>query len=198
MFHVEAVVTVVDAETGAQTLAWSAEARKQAILADRLVITKTDIAGEGAADGWPRNCARSIRAPKFSQAVNGELDPEPADRAGTRPAQRLRRRSRAQRRHRQFRAHAKTQPMPWPVFARAMDTLMAHARRRPAAREGLPRRRRLQGPGGGAIRPAPRPSAGRTGQPGPTATARAAWCSSPRIFRKRRCAICSRRCAAFA
>ncbi len=33
----------------AETLSWSAEARKQAILADRLVITKTDIAGEGAA-----------------------------------------------------------------------------------------------------------------------------------------------------
>src|SRR5215472_4865117 len=48
-FHVEAVVTVVDAETGGDTLSWSAEARKQAILAVRLVITKTDIAGEGAA-----------------------------------------------------------------------------------------------------------------------------------------------------
>ena len=49
-FHVEAVVTVIDAETGGDTLAWSAEARKQAILADRLVITKTDIAGAGAAE----------------------------------------------------------------------------------------------------------------------------------------------------
>ena len=49
VFHVEAVVTVVDAETGGDTLAWSAEARKQVILADRLVVTKTDIAGEGAA-----------------------------------------------------------------------------------------------------------------------------------------------------
>lgn len=47
-FHVEAVVTVVDAETGGDTLGWSTEARKQTILADRLVITKTDIAGEGA------------------------------------------------------------------------------------------------------------------------------------------------------
>jgi G3E family GTPase len=48
VFHVEAVVTVVDAVTGTETLGWSAEARKQAILADRLIITKTDIAGEGA------------------------------------------------------------------------------------------------------------------------------------------------------
>ena len=50
VFHVEVVVTVVDAETGGDTLGWSAEARKQVILADRLVVTKTDIAGEGAAD----------------------------------------------------------------------------------------------------------------------------------------------------
>ena len=68
VFHVEAVVTVVDAETGGDTLAWSSEARKQVILADRLVVTKTDIAGEGAAESArARNCARSIRAPKFSR-----------------------------------------------------------------------------------------------------------------------------------
>src|SRR5262245_46194926 len=48
-FHVEAVITVVDAVTGGDTLSWSAEARKQAILADRLVITKTDIARGSAA-----------------------------------------------------------------------------------------------------------------------------------------------------
>src|SRR5262245_43332709 len=46
--HVETVVTVIDAVTGGETLSWSAEARKQAILADRLVITKTDIAGDNA------------------------------------------------------------------------------------------------------------------------------------------------------
>src|SRR5262245_19832730 len=48
VFHVETVITVVDAVTGGDTLSWSAEARKQAILADRLVITKTDIAGGSA------------------------------------------------------------------------------------------------------------------------------------------------------
>src|ERR1700704_5468523 len=43
-FHAEVVVTMVDAATGLDTLEWSAEARKQAILADRLVISKTDLA----------------------------------------------------------------------------------------------------------------------------------------------------------
>jgi len=123
VFHVEAVVTVVDAETGGRTLGWSAEARKQAILADRLVITKTDIAGEGAA----AKIAAQLRAlnpgAEILEAVNGEIDPgqliEPA--SGQRNA---------------FVAEAAhsdgigsfvltdDKPMPWAVFAKTMDSLM--------------------------------------------------------------------------
>src|SRR6266478_2096486 len=44
-FHVEVVATMVDAVGGLDTLDWSAEARKQVILADRLVVSKTDLAG---------------------------------------------------------------------------------------------------------------------------------------------------------
>jgi G3E family GTPase len=44
-FHVEAVVTVVDAVHGAATLDAYVEARRQVILADRVVLSKTDIAG---------------------------------------------------------------------------------------------------------------------------------------------------------
>ena len=43
-FAVEVVVTVVDAVTGLKNLEKAPEARKQAILADRIVISKTDIA----------------------------------------------------------------------------------------------------------------------------------------------------------
>lgn len=42
-FSVELVAALVDAATGLATLDWSAEARKQAILADRLIVTKTDL-----------------------------------------------------------------------------------------------------------------------------------------------------------
>src|SRR5260370_36589325 len=42
-FFVEVVVAVIDASCGLATLDWSAEARKQVILADRLVISKTDL-----------------------------------------------------------------------------------------------------------------------------------------------------------
>src|SRR5262249_27903866 len=47
-FFVEVVVTVIDAVGGLATLDWAAEARKQAILADRIVISKTDLAEANA------------------------------------------------------------------------------------------------------------------------------------------------------
>src|SRR6266576_3395093 len=49
-FHVEVVVTVIDASNGLDTLEWSAEARKQVILADRLVVSKTDLARRPAVE----------------------------------------------------------------------------------------------------------------------------------------------------
>src|SRR6202171_1666334 len=42
-FFVEVTVAVVDAGCGLATLDWSAEARKQVVLADRLMISKTDL-----------------------------------------------------------------------------------------------------------------------------------------------------------
>ncbi len=124
LFHVEAVVTVVDAETGGETLSWSAEARKQVILADRLVVTKTDIAGEGAAGKLAAQLRALNPGAEILEAINGELDPsrltEPAgDQRNTFVAET---------------AHSdgigsfvltQDQPMPWPAFAKAMDTLMA-------------------------------------------------------------------------
>ena len=43
--------TVVDAATGLDTIGWSSEARKQVILADRLILSKTDLADPDADDG---------------------------------------------------------------------------------------------------------------------------------------------------
>lgn len=123
-FAVDAVVTVVDAVTGAETLEWSAELRKQAILADRLVITKTDIAGEGAAEKLTAQLRALNPGAEILHAVNGELDPTrlteaPSDQRNSFVAEA---------------AHSdgivsfvlsEDKPMPWPVFARAMETLMA-------------------------------------------------------------------------
>jgi G3E family GTPase len=124
VFHLEALVTVVDAENGAETLRWSAEARKQAILADRLVITKTDIAGAGARDALSAQLRTLNASAEIDEAVNGAIDPSRLTEA-------------AGDRRNAFVAEAEhsdgigsfvlceARPMPWSVFARTMDTLIA-------------------------------------------------------------------------
>ena len=122
-FHVEAVVTVVDAATGLDTLGWSAEARKQAILADRLVITKTDIAGGNAAALSARLRTLNPGA-EILQAANGALDPSRL----TEPARDQRNAFVAEAEHSDGIVSfvlTDNAPIPWPVFARTMDTLMA-------------------------------------------------------------------------
>ncbi|MGB8575767.1 MAG: GTP-binding protein [Pseudolabrys sp.] len=123
VFHIEAVVTVVDAETGLDTLGWSAEARKQAILADRLVITKTDIAGEGASAAVTAQLCALNSGAEILEAVNGELEPTRLTEAA--PDQRNAFLAEA--------AHSdgigsfvltQEKPIPWAVFARSMDALM--------------------------------------------------------------------------
>lgn len=54
-FRLDGVVTLVDAVNGWATLDSHEEARKQVVAADRIVLTKTDLAGDGAA-------TRSLRA----------------------------------------------------------------------------------------------------------------------------------------
>ena len=124
MFHVEAVVTVIDAVTGTETLDWSAEARKQAILADRLVISKTDIAGEGASDGLAARLRALNPNAEILEAVNGALDPSRI----TEPADEARNAFVAEAAHSDgIGSFVVTfdNPVPWPAFAKTMDTLMA-------------------------------------------------------------------------
>jgi G3E family GTPase len=123
VFHIEAVVTVVDAETAAETLAWSAEARKQAILADRLVITKTDIAGESAGAALAAQLRALNPRAEILEAVNGVLDPSRL----TEPATDQRNAFLAEALHSDgIGSFVVTEdaPMPWPAFAKAMDALM--------------------------------------------------------------------------
>jgi G3E family GTPase len=123
-FHVEVVMTVADAVNGAETLRWSAEARKQAILADRLVIGKADIADASATDAMAvRLRALNPRA-EIDVAANGALDPTRL----TEPVMARRNTFIAEAEHSDgigsfvltFEA-----PIAWPVFARTMDTLIA-------------------------------------------------------------------------
>src|SRR5262249_37842388 len=123
VFHIEAVVTVIDAVTGGGTLGWSAEARKQAILADRLVITKTDIAGESARDALTIQLRALNPGAEILEAANGELDAERL----TEPASDQRSAFGAETAHSDGIGSfvlTDDRPMPWAAFARSMDTLM--------------------------------------------------------------------------
>ncbi len=122
-FHVEAVVTVIDAVTGADTLEWSVEARKQAILADRLIVTKTDIAGDSALSTLTSRLRALNPGAEILEAVNGEIDPQRL----IEPVTDQRNPFVAEAAHSDGIGSfvlAEETPMPWAVFARSMDTLM--------------------------------------------------------------------------
>src|SRR5262249_27476072 len=68
-------IAVVDAATGFATLRWAAEARKQIILADRLLISKTDLAEPSAIEHL-RARLRTLNADAaIDRVVHGEIDP---------------------------------------------------------------------------------------------------------------------------
>jgi G3E family GTPase len=123
-FHVDVVLTVVDAVTGEANLDTAAEARKQVILADRLVISKTDLAEPAAVERLTRRLQQFNPRAAIDVAVAGALDPNrmiapiAAERSG-------------------FVAEAEHSdgitsfvvetdaPIEWPSFSRAMETLTA-------------------------------------------------------------------------
>jgi G3E family GTPase len=84
-FSLEVVLAVVDAVNGLSTLEWSAEARKQTILADRLIVTKTDLADPVATESLRARLAALNSRAEIDNAVDGNLDPrrmiEPPDLA---------------------------------------------------------------------------------------------------------------------
>jgi G3E family GTPase len=125
-FHVELVAAVVDAVTGDATLEWSAEARKQVILADRLIVTKTDLAGLTGREALIARLHALNRRAEITTSVNGEIDPVHLLEG---PSPSLPRQSFvAEAAHSDGIASfvfTDDQPMAWEPFARAMDTLTA-------------------------------------------------------------------------
>jgi len=71
---IDTVVTLVDAQHGAATLERHAEARRQAAVADRLVMSKTDIAGRPEA--LVARLAVLNPGAALLEAVKGEIAPE--------------------------------------------------------------------------------------------------------------------------
>ena len=69
-FHLQALVAVVDAPNGARNLASAPEAREQIALADRIVLTKTDLADPTAL----LSELAALTAAPTERAINGAID----------------------------------------------------------------------------------------------------------------------------
>jgi G3E family GTPase len=124
-FHVEAVVTVIDAVRGEATLDAHSEARQQAILADRLILSKTDLA-DGPRVGRLTTRLRTLNPrAELLTADHGAIEP----RGMTEPAHNFRDHA--------FNAEAvhaddicsfvlrEDQPIVWDAFARTVEMLIA-------------------------------------------------------------------------
>ena len=73
-YRLDAVVTLVDAVNGAGQLDTMQEPVKQAALADRIVITKSDLADETAVAGLESRLRELNPNAPIKRAVNGEID----------------------------------------------------------------------------------------------------------------------------
>ena len=74
-YRLNGLVTLVDAVNGMAQLDREAEAVKQAAVADRLVITKTDLVDAATVSRLTERLAAMNPYAKVSTAVNGEIDP---------------------------------------------------------------------------------------------------------------------------
>jgi len=127
-FAVEVLMAAVDAVTGEATLASAPEARKQMILADRLIVTKTDLADTAMAEQMIQELRKINTRAAIDVAVGGVLDPDrfvtptAIESAGERSG------FVAEATHSDditsfvLTAH---EPIDWPPFARTMETLIA-------------------------------------------------------------------------
>jgi G3E family GTPase len=75
-YRLDGIVTTVDAVTGAATLDAQAESVKQAAVADRIVLTKTDIAGSEALADLSYRLAQLNPGARRITAVMGDVEPE--------------------------------------------------------------------------------------------------------------------------
>ena len=119
-----AAQSAADAVSGRETLQRAPEARKQAILADRLVISKVDLAGDTAAAALADALKTLNPRAELEVASHGALAPEKL----TEPVLTQRNAFVAEAEHGDgvgsF-VFTDERPIPWPVFSRALDTLVA-------------------------------------------------------------------------
>ena len=125
-FHLQAVIAIIAAPGGTATIANFAEARRQVLLADRIVISKSDLADEAVSARLSAALRQMNPHAEIVSAAAGRLDPQwvVADRGGTfgtgfvadTPA------------HTDGVASftlVYNEPIDWDSFARALETVMA-------------------------------------------------------------------------
>ena len=126
-FAIEVVLTVVDSVNGLKNLEKAPEARKQAILADRIVVSKTDISDARTRKKLTEMLEDLNPRAAIDVAVRGDIDPKTLTDTGQ---------TDAIERHSGFVAEASHSdgivsfvmrdetPLIWPVFQQAMETLV--------------------------------------------------------------------------
>jgi G3E family GTPase len=75
-FRLDGVITLVDATSGQRALEHRPEALKQAALADRLLITKVDLAGPGEVAGLRLRLRAINPAAPVAEVLDGEIEPK--------------------------------------------------------------------------------------------------------------------------
>jgi G3E family GTPase len=123
-FHIDVLLAVIDAVNGGAALDVAPEARKQAILADRLVISKADLAPPAAVEALTRRLQQLNPRAAIDIAISGALDPERL----IEPATGERSAFLAEAEHGDGISSfiiAQQPPFEWPIFSRAMETLLA-------------------------------------------------------------------------
>jgi G3E family GTPase len=127
-FHLEATIAVVDAVAGASTLDWSAEARKQVVLADRLIVTKIDLTTPSKTAALETRLHELNPRAEVITADNGVVPPQALTHPATQPRQSFVADDSDGAQHTDgilsfvLRNHA---PVRWQSFSRALDLLLA-------------------------------------------------------------------------
>ena len=126
-FAIEVVLAVVDAVSGLKNLDKAPEARKQAILADRIVVSKSDLSDIRTVKTLTARLKELNPRAVIDVAVKGDIDPKVLTDTGQ---------ADAIERHSGFIAEAshsdgvlsfvmrEDAPLEWPVFHRAVETLI--------------------------------------------------------------------------
>jgi len=127
-FFIEAVITVIAAGSGLKTVGKYAEARRQVMLADRIVISKTDIADENAVDVTTARLRELNPRARIIAADYGRLDPAWITEAASARGDAMFLAEAAEVEHtdkvKSF-TITEDEPIAWEPFARAMETLIA-------------------------------------------------------------------------